>query len=304
MNWSVYLSLFSFILTISLYIGYKVLPNIYFKIRIRLVTRRLVKQGKNKKNTKSKWLDSIYKKLDIELKAASLPVTSRELLLVLAWTNFFILFTVLMWGFTIFFLLFISINGVLYLYIRLRKHQKKKLMLKQLPNALELISSALKTGYSIVQTLDLVAKENFPPLSEEFHKLFQALQLGENFEKSFTDFAKRLDIPELTNVVDTILITRETGGNVTEVIDGLLTIIRENEKLNGEVKTLTAQGKISGLIVGLLPLALFIMFYLINPSYMMVLFKNIIGIFILGTAVLLQIIGIIVMKKIITLKVR
>jgi tight adherence protein B len=307
MSWLLYLSLFSFILTFTLYIGYKRLPKIYFKRRSRAISKKATKKqteenSQNEKN--SLLLDKVYKKLDLQLKAATLPITPQEALKVLAWTNAFIFSTVLIWGFPGFLLLCITANGAIYLYIRIRKQQRKKRMLKQLPDVLELMSSAMKTGYSIVQTLDLVAKEKFSPLSEEFYKLFQTLQFGENFEKAFTEFSERLDIPEITNVVDTILITRETGGNVTEVIDGLLTMIRENETLNGEVKTLTAQGKISGFIVGLLPFGLFIMFYFMNPSYMMVLFKNPIGFFIIGTAVILQIIGMIVIKKIISLKVR
>jgi tight adherence protein B len=310
MLWAFLICLYITIFIITTFFGYVLIQKFYYKIRLRVLMKESEQPKKDKqKETKVPIKVSPYgkflQKLGTNLEAAAIPLTPKEFLAILLGFNVLILLIgTIVSSFAKTFILCIVIDFVLFRFLPRFQKRKKQKMVQQLPDALDLISNALKTGYSIVQTLDLVSKENFSPLSDEFAKLIQALKYGEPFEKAFTELAARLDIPELKTVVDTILITRETGGNMTHVIDGLLEMMRENQRLQGEVKALTAQGRISSWVIGSLPLFLFALLTMISPEYMLLLFKHPLGIVMVIVAAISQIIGYAVMHKLIQLKVR
>jgi tight adherence protein B len=301
------ITLFISVFTFTVFIGSYILPKLSFRYRMKHLINEteLIKKEKKKSTTKdNSRFGKFMKKLEVDIEAASLPLTPKEFLFILMGSNILIILigTVIASLKVSVFICIILDFLVFRILPRFQKRRKNK-MVQQLPDVLDLISNAMKTGYSIVQTIDLVSKENFQPISEEFEKLVQALKYGESFEKAFTDLANRLDIPELKTVVDTILITRETGGNMTHVIDGLLEMMRENQRLQGEVKALTAQGRISSWVIGSLPLFLFALLTFISPDYMLLLFQHPLGIAMVVVAGISQIIGYVVMHKLIQLKV-
>jgi tight adherence protein B len=308
MEWPFIICAFLTIFALTLYISTVVLKKLNFKVRLHQIKKESVigKQEKTEKATKNTTkLSKFSRKLELNIEAAAIPLTLNEFLFVFMICNVLIILVgtlvISLFSSIIFSMLF---SSLVFIILPIFHKRRKAKMIRQLPDALELISNALKTGYSIVQTLDLVSKENFSPLSDEFAKLIKALKYGESLEVAFNDLADRIDIPEVRTVVDTILITRETGGNMTHVIEGLLEMMRENQRLQGEVKALTAQGRISSLVIGSLPIFLFALLMMISPEYMMLLFSHPLGIIMIVIAGVSQIIGYVMMHKLIQLKVR
>ncbi|WP_139491378.1 type II secretion system F family protein [Brevibacillus dissolubilis] len=299
------LSIFGGLFALCLAYLYLFLPRIYFRLRLKRLFKTMNPPPKNKEAEpiKNKRLAVWYQRVEAEVQAAELPVTTREFLLILMWLNLASLVLLLLLGW-IALLILLLVNASAFILLRVFQMRRQQMLVQLLPDVLILMSNALKAGYSIVQTIDLLSREDFGPLSKEFGKLSQALRYGENFEKAFQNFAATLNLHEIDTVVDTILITRETGGNLTNVIDSLVLILEENQRLLGEVRSLTAQGRISALVVGMLPSAFFLFMYLFNPFYIMILFESTLGISMLIVAVLMQIAGFIIMNKLIKLKVR
>ncbi|WP_158217607.1 type II secretion system F family protein [Lottiidibacillus patelloidae] len=308
MEWAFIICVFLTVLILTIFFGTFIVQKINYKLRIRYIMKENIITKKNKKKKvprKDNTIGKFMQKLEMNIDAAAIPLSPKEFIVILLVINvLIIIFTTFLLSIVKSFIICIMLDGLIFFILPKFHQRRKNKMVAQLPDVLDLISNALKTGYSIVQTLDLVSKENFSPLSEEFGKLVQALKFGESFEVAFNDLAKRLDIREIQTVVDTILITRETGGNMTHVIEGLLEIMRENQRLQGEVKALTAQGRISSLVIGSMPIFLFAVLMMISPDYMMLLFSHPLGIIMVIIAVVSQIIGYVIMHKLIQLKVR
>jgi tight adherence protein B len=308
MEWVFIICLFLTVLTFLVFIGTFLAKKVKYKLRIRYIMKDNIiteKRKKKKTSRKENAIGKFMQKLEMNIDAAAIPLSPQEFLMILLGINaLIIIFTAFLFSIMKSIIICILLDGIIFVILPKFHQRRKNKMVAQLPDVLDLISNALKTGYSIVQTLDLVSKENFAPLSEEFGKLVQALKYGESFEVAFNDLAKRLEIQEIHTVVDTILITRETGGNMTHVIEGLLEVMRENQRLQGEVKALSAQGRISSWVIGSMPLFLFAILMMINPEYMMLLFNHPIGIVMVIVAGISQIIGYVIMHKLIQLKVR
>jgi len=307
MRWMFLFSLFAAAFMMFLPIGRR--WNGALAIRIR--TWRYLQQNKSKaaksglKNDRQTLLErKMWSALQHKLAAASIPLTPKEFVSILSGAGAILLLLAFVWGLLPSLAVAAALYGLVFVLLKQLPERRKRKMAAQLGDALLLISSALKSGYSIVQAIDLVARENMQPLSEQFQTLTQSLKLGEPFEKALSDFGKRLDIEELTLVVDTILITRETGGNVTQVIDELMEVMRENEKLAEEVKAVSAQGRMSAWVIGMLPLFLFFFLFAISPDYMSALVNNVIGIILLAVAAGSQAIGIFIIRKMINFKIR
>ena len=139
----------------------------------------------------------------------------------------------------------------------------------QLPEALATMSNALRAGFSISQAFESVVETGEKPMSEEFAILQQQLKIGMSFEEALESMSERVGSDDLTLVTTAILISRKTGGNVTEIFDKISNTIRGRLKIERKVKTLTAQGRFQGLIVSVMPLLLGLAMIAIKPEMMM-----------------------------------
>jgi tight adherence protein B len=173
----------------------------------------------------------------------------------------------------------------------------------QLGDAIVLISNSLKAGYSFFQAADIVAKEMPPPISEEFALLQKEINLGATTEKALENLIYRVGSDDLELVVTAVMIQRQTGGNLSEVLDNISCTIRDRVRIKGEVRTLTAQGRLSGLIISLLPPVLGFIIYLINPEHISLLFTNPLGMAILAFSALMELIGIYFVNRIVRIEV-
>lgn len=187
----------------------------------------------------------------------------------------------------------------------LRRKQQKRLVKfnSQISDALVLISNSLKAGYGFFQAMEMVAREGQVPIKTEFARVLKEINLGMTTEESLIRMVERVPSPDWDLVVTAMLIQRQIGGNLSEILDNITNTIRERIRIKLELKTLTAQGRLSGMIIGLLPVALGLFILLINPDYVLLLVKDIRGIFMLGYAAVAELLAIMVIRKIISVDV-
>jgi len=181
--------------------------------------------------------------------------------------------------------------------------KRVKLLNEQLGDALAMMSNSLKAGYSFFQTVDMVAEEMTGPIAEEFGIFKKEVNLGLNTEKALENMANRVSSEDLELVVTAVMIQRQVGGNLSEVLDNITATIRDRVKIKGELKTITAQGKISGLVISLLPFALCGMIFLINPKMMSLLFTTSMGQVMIGAALFMETIGILLIRKVVRIEI-
>ncbi|MCX7745540.1 MAG: type II secretion system F family protein [Clostridia bacterium] len=183
--------------------------------------------------------------------------------------------------------------------LKVKIKRRIKYLNEQLCDAIVLISNSLKAGYSFFQSVDIVAKDMHGPIAEEFAMLQKEMNLGVSTEKALENLVNRVRSDDLELVVTAVMIQRQVGGNLAEIMDNISSTIRERIKIKGEVRTVTAQGRVSGIIISLLPPGLGVILFFINPEHIGLLFKDIIGIGILVFSVFMELIGIYFINKVV-----
>lgn len=172
----------------------------------------------------------------------------------------------------------------------------------QIGDALTIMSNSLRYGFSFIQSMDMVSKELADPIKKEFNRTIVEINLGASTETALLNLAKRVNTDDLDLIVTAVLIQRQVGGNLAEVLDNIATAVRERIRIKGEIKTLTAQGRISGVIIGLLPLFLLAFMFTANPGYIMELFTTRTGLIMLTFAGLGQVLGLMIIKRIVDIQ--
>lgn len=173
----------------------------------------------------------------------------------------------------------------------------------QLPQALDIISRSLRAGHPLSVGLQMVSTELPDPISSEFSRLFYEEQMGIPIEESLRTLTKRVPIIDLNFLIVTILIHRQIGGDLSEIIDNLSKIVRERFRILGQVRSLTAEGRMSGWVLSLLPIIMFALMLIINPDYVSLLIKTEQGQKMLMASGAMMIIGILIIRKIVNIKV-
>ncbi len=189
------------------------------------------------------------------------------------------------------------------MWLLLRRRRRLRKFGQQMPEALELISRALRAGHSLASGISLVSEEMAEPISKEFRRCYEAQNLGIPLEEAMDDMCGRVPNLDLRFFVTAIVLQRQTGGDLAEILDKIGSLIRERFKIWGQIQALTGEGRLSGIVLLALPPALFFVMYYLNPDYCTVLFTDPMGHKMLAAAVVMQIVGAIVIKKIITIKV-
>lgn len=186
--------------------------------------------------------------------------------------------------------------------LRVKAQRRIKQLSDQLGDALVLVANSLRTGYSFLQAVELVSREMPAPIAVEFGRLLRELNLGVTAEDALNNLARRLGSDDVDLVVTAVLIQRQLGGNLAEVLENIATTIRARIKLKGDVKVLTAQGRISGLILSILPVLVGLAIYFLNPDYLLPLFTHPIGLMMLSLAAAGQIVGALIIRKIVNVR--
>ncbi|MEM7800455.1 MAG: type II secretion system F family protein [Chloroflexota bacterium] len=162
------------------------------------------------------------------------------------------------------FLLGSQIPGI---YARIAARRRMKAFVNQLSDTLNLWVNALRSGYSVLQAMEAIGSELPPPISQEFERAIQEMRLGIDMETALDNILRRAPSEDFDLVVTAVKVQREVGGNLSEILDIISHTIRERVRIKGEIQTLTAQGRISGWVITLLPIGLGLFLYQINPEY-------------------------------------
>lgn len=173
----------------------------------------------------------------------------------------------------------------------------------QLPETLTMLAGSLKAGYSLLQAVDMVAKESAPPMAEEFKRVLTDTRLGLPVEEALDKMSLRVRNTNFDWMIMAIKIQREVGGNLVEVLTTLAETIRERETVARQIKVLTAEGRLSAIILLALPFFVGISLYVLNPGYMGLLFDNTAGISMLVFSITMMIIGALWLRKIVKIEV-
>ena len=194
--------------------------------------------------------------------------------------------------------------GSLPLVVVYRKKQKRiRQFEERLPDALDLITGALRSGMAFTGALQLVAEESPDPISKEFTIVFEENRLGMDLAESLEKMTQRVDSRELRIFVTAIVLQRDTGGNLAEILEGTAEIIRDRFRILGDVRTMTAQARLSGMILAFLPIVMAVALTIIAPGYFGILLHDPVGPYLIVFAVALQIIGFFIIRKIVAIKV-
>jgi tight adherence protein B len=188
-------------------------------------------------------------------------------------------------------------------YLYWLKNQRMKMFERQLPEALELVSRALRSGHAFSVGLKLVGDEAADPIGIEFRRVFDEISMGVALPQALQNMTDRLDCVDLRFFVTSVLVQRETGGNLAEIIDSLAGMIRKRFELHLKVRALSAEGRFSAIILFALPIVVGGILYKMNPDYMSTLFTDPMGQKMLMVGSFLMVTGAIIMKRMVAIKV-
>jgi tight adherence protein B len=190
-----------------------------------------------------------------------------------------------------------------FLYVYLKKKRRMEKFQRQLPDALDLIARALKAGHAFTGGLKMVGDELGEPVGTEFEKTLHEINFGSGIPEALKGLTQRVDCPDLRFFIISVIIQRETGGNLAEILAKIAYLIRERFKLQNRVQVLSAEGKLSAIILIAIPFVIALALSVLNPVYIKTLFVDPIGKALVAFALLMMVIGIVVMKRMIEIKV-
>lgn len=190
-----------------------------------------------------------------------------------------------------------------YLYLVRRKAKRIQHFQTQLPEALDMLARALKAGHAFSAGLKLAAEEFPAPLGQEFQQTVDEINFGVSVPQALTHLAERLDCPDLKFFVVSVILQRETGGNLAELMEMLATLIRERFKLQGKIRVLSAEGRLSAALLVGLPIVMFVFLQVRSPDYIGLLITEPAGRIMLAGAVALLLMGLVMIRKMVAIKV-
>jgi tight adherence protein B len=188
-------------------------------------------------------------------------------------------------------------------WVLLKRRKRLKRFGAQMPDAMELIARALRSGHSLASGFNLVASEMNDPIATEFTRVYEEQNLGIPLEEALQGLAERIPNLDLKFFATAVILQRQTGGDLAEILDKIGYLVRERFKIYGQVQALTGEGRLSGVVLLALPPVLFLAVYKLNPEYISVLFTDTMGKQMLAGAALMQFVGALVIRKIINIKV-
>jgi tight adherence protein B len=199
------------------------------------------------------------------------------------------------------------------IFVRTHQNRRRAKFVRQLADALMLLTNSLRSGYGFLKGLELIAKEMGDPISKELNRMLREVNLGTTVDDALLNLGRRMNSQDLDIVIGAYLVQKDVGGNLTEIMEKVAETIRERLRIQGDVRVLTTQGKLSGFVVGFMPFVVFLILILTAPDYFSVMFgpptQNIVGydipmgVLLMVGAVFWQLIGAYMIFKIVSVKV-
>jgi tight adherence protein B len=247
----------------------------------------------------------LSKKLDKELMRASLPISGGEFIVM----QFLLILIFCLLGLLISRNLLICLGAGIFgyilprFYLKSAQKRKKNQFNNQLTDALLIIANSLRAGFSFLQAMDLVSREMSDPISSELQTSLREMNYGTPTEEALNNLSDRVGSDDLDLVITAILIQRQVGGNLAEVLQNIHSTIQDRVRIKQEIKTLTAQGRISGFIIAALPIFIALAISVLNPAYMKLLVVEKMGWVMVGMGIISEVIGFMIVRKIINVRV-
>ena len=188
-------------------------------------------------------------------------------------------------------------------HLRVKKKRRIAKFEKQLPEGLGLIARALRAGHAFTSGMKLASEEFGDPLGPEFDEALDEINFGVSVTEALKNLAHRVDCPDLTFFVVSVILQRETGGNLAEIIESLAQLIRERFKFRGKVRVLSAEGRLSAVVLIVIPFLLFLTIFFLNRSFLEPLISDPLGRVIMLIAIFLMAVGVLVIRRIIKVEV-
>jgi tight adherence protein B len=189
------------------------------------------------------------------------------------------------------------------MWVKKKERQRLAKFNDGLEDMITTVIGSLRAGFSFAQSLMAVVDESEEPIKEEIETLLKEMQYGTSMEDALNHLKERVPSGDLDLLIQSVLIQRQVGGNLATVLGTIVQTIRDRNRIQRQVRTLTAQGRMSGLVIGFLPVGIALVLYLIQPSYIGTLFHDTIGLISVGVAVILGSIGLVLIRKITTIEV-
>lgn len=188
------------------------------------------------------------------------------------------------------------------LFIKIKKDKRIKVFESQLGDTLIMMCNSLRSGFSFQQAMDNVATDMPAPIGVEFSRVCNEIRYGSTMDDALENMVARIKSPDLMLVVSAVCIQRTTGGNLSEILTTISNTIRDRLKIKGEIRSITAQGRTSGMIIGALPAFIGVALMLINPGYMSTFFTTSTGRIMLIVSVVMEVFGFLAIRKVVTIK--
>jgi len=190
-----------------------------------------------------------------------------------------------------------------YLYVRMKRSKRLAEIESQLPEALDFLARSMRAGHAFSISLEMLGQESPDPLGQEFRVLFNEQNLGAPIDVALQNFSDRIPLLDIRMFVSTVLLQRQTGGNLSEILLRLAYIIRERFKLKGQVKAASAHGRMTAMILSILPLFMILALPIVAPGYLSGMAKDPDGKWLIAGAVVAQLLGYYIMRRIVDIKV-
>jgi tight adherence protein B len=188
-------------------------------------------------------------------------------------------------------------------WLLFRRKRRLKAFAAQLPDALEMIARTLRSGQSLAFGFNMVSTEMPPPIGREFGRVFEEQNLGISLDESLRSITERIPNLDLKFFVTALILQRQTGGDLAEILDKIGELIRDRFRIWGQIQALTGEGRLSGVVLLILPFVLLVTVYKLNPDYVMILFRDPAGKQMLAVAAIMQVLGALMIRKIVNIKV-
>ena len=196
-----------------------------------------------------------------------------------------------------------AVGSTPYLYLFWQRASRFRRFEEVLPEAIDLMSRALKAGHAVTSMIEMVSQESAEPVASEFKVVFEEQNLGLPLRDAMLNLANRVPLDDVTFLVTAVLVQKETGGNLAEILDKTAYIMRERMRLRGQLRIYTAQGRLSAWVLCLLPFVMFVLMTLLNPQYERKLWTEPLGIHSIYAGLIMMAIGVFVIRKVIDIRV-
>jgi tight adherence protein B len=195
------------------------------------------------------------------------------------------------------------IGSLPYLYLRIKRTKRLNEMEAQLPEALDFLARSMRAGHAFSISLEMLGEESPDPLGQEFRVLFNEQNLGAPIDVALANFQERVPLLDVRMFVSSVMLQRQTGGNLSEILIRLSHIIRERFRLKGQVRAASAHGRLTAAVLSVLPVILMFALLFVAPGYLQGMAADITGKWLIGGSILGQLLGYIVMRRIVNIKV-